>query len=138
MQECMYVSEVFLNHLMTTRSEKSVFIMKFMQRQTLPPQGDVFSNSFLLLQQRFALNLSAPLYQHPSLISQPKACYCIKTTNKIKLHLLYTHRNALCNPLCKLKIAEVVIKHVLCKKYVLSPERFICFPRLYTYYSPVL
>ena len=135
---CLYVSEVFLNRLMTTRSEKSVFIIKLMQRWALPPHGDVFSNSFLLLQECFALDLSAPLYQHPRLTSQPKTCYCMKTTTKPKLYCLCTHRNALCNPRCKLKMAEVVTEHVLCRKYVLSPERFICLPRLYTYCSPVL
>lgn len=128
----MYVSEIFLNNLITTRSKKSIFIMKLMQRWALPPQGKVFGNSFLLLQEYFALNLSAPLYQHPSLISQPKACYCINTTNEIELCFLCAHRNALCNLHCKLKIAKEVIKHLLCKKYVLSPEIFT-FPTAVTH-----
>lgn len=53
---CMCISEVFLSHLMTTSSEKSVFIMKEMQSWALPSWGDAFNNSFLLLQESFALN----------------------------------------------------------------------------------
>lgn len=40
----MYVSEIFLNNLIATRSEKSIFVMKLMQRWALPPQGEVFRN----------------------------------------------------------------------------------------------